>query len=227
MASSKMPLYHECTVAIDSLQNVFRGDTSSAKKKWEEYGKKSFFGSSFVSAYHAIRGDWEKAEELGRNSGKALGEALKDSFSGSKLPVMHELSCCGESLRLVAEDNPEAANAVWTQTYVEDSVLGCAFKAACKLAQGRKEDAVQNCMRSLAALREEEGLERLEIALEGLERLACLCDTLGLIPASKVGGLLFGISLARQIRGLIPDSPPAPMFDSPARAGSRFRSSSI
>lgn len=188
------------------------------------------FVSPFVSAYHLLRGDLEKAEELGRNSGKALGGALKDVFSGSKLPVMHELSCCGESLLLVAGDNPEAANAVWTQTYVEDSVLGCAFKAACKLAQGRKEDAVQNCMRSLAALREEQGLERLEIALEGLERLACLCDTLGLIPASKVGGLLFGISLVRQIRGLIPmipDGPPAPMLDSPARAGSRFRSSSI
>ena len=203
MALSKMPVFHEVNVAFSSLQDAFRGDTSSAKRRWEDYSNHSFFGSPFVSFYHVVRGDWEKAEELGRNSGKALGGAVKDLFAGSKLPVMHELSCCGESLLLVAGDNPKAANAVWTERYVEDSVLGCACMAAGKLAQGRREDAAQKWMRSLQALREAEGLEKLEIALEGLERLAFLSDTLGLIPASQMGGLLFGISLVRQIRGLI------------------------
>eukprot|EP00439_Symbiodinium_sp_Y106_P056079 s892_g7.t2 len=79
-----------------------------------------------ASGVQACRGNWQEAERLGRESGDVLGGVIESVGEGSfqKVPLFHEIACCGRGLRCVARDDPDAANAVWTHNYRSDSVLG-------------------------------------------------------------------------------------------------------
>ena len=56
--------------------------------------------------------------------------------SFQKVPLFHEIACCGRSLRCVARDDPAGGKAVWTDSYRSDSVLGCMAVAAYERCRG-------------------------------------------------------------------------------------------
>ncbi|CAK9018727.1 unnamed protein product [Durusdinium trenchii] len=133
---------------------------------------------------------------------------------------------CGKSLRLVAEDNPQAANEVWTSDYVADSVLGSLVMAAVEAVKGQNNDAMENLRRSMRAWEKAE--LAVDNALDALERLATLCDSLNLFPPLVLGSLLT-VGLVRQLKQLprFNSEAPSPEIPEIPRAAARRRSVSV
>ena len=67
-----VPGFHELATAGDSLGDVIRGvDTKAAEKRWKVYAENSVIGSGVHAAVEASKGNIERAEQLGKNMGKA------------------------------------------------------------------------------------------------------------------------------------------------------------
>ncbi|CAK9091885.1 Multidrug and toxin extrusion protein 1 [Durusdinium trenchii] len=203
----KLPVIHELRTAASSIGDFVGGKPESAKKKWEDYGNGSVLGSPFKAAFFAVKGELEEAERLGRER-------------------LHEIGMCGKSLRLVAEDNPQAANEVWTSDYVADSVLGSLVMAAVEAVKGQNNDAMENLRRSMRAWEKAE--LAVDNALDALERLATLCDSLNLFPPLVLGSLLT-VGLVRQLKQLprFNSEAPSPEIPEIPRAAARRRSVSV
>ena len=67
-----VPVFHELATAGDSLGDVIGGgDTETAAQRWGDYAENSVIGSGVYAAVEAGKGNTERAEELGKNMGKA------------------------------------------------------------------------------------------------------------------------------------------------------------
>ena len=67
-----VPVFHELATAGDSLGDVIGGgDTETAAQRWGDYAENSVMGSGVYAAVEAGKGNTDRAEELGKNMGKA------------------------------------------------------------------------------------------------------------------------------------------------------------
>ena len=67
-----VPVFHELATAGDSLGDVIGGgDTETAAQRWGDYAENSVIGSGVYAAVEAGKGNTDRAEELGKNMGKA------------------------------------------------------------------------------------------------------------------------------------------------------------
>ncbi|CAE7036631.1 unnamed protein product [Symbiodinium sp. CCMP2456] len=131
----KLPGIHELSTALQSAQLAIGGDPVAARAKLTEYIDASILGSAVASGVQACRGNWREAERLGRGSGDVLGGVV-ESVGEGRSHYSKGIACCGRSLRCVARDDPAGGNAVWTELYRSDSVLGCMAVALYERCRG-------------------------------------------------------------------------------------------
>lgn len=71
-AFGNVPVFHELATAGNSLGDVIGGgDTKTAAQRWSHYVENSVIGTGVYAAVEAGKGNTERAEELGKNMGKA------------------------------------------------------------------------------------------------------------------------------------------------------------